>query len=74
MVSDNTVLLLFSHFSKFSDMASEREAKQLEAATEALGGRVADVKSSLGQLIRFFYLDFLIFYFGSSGKWRLTPR
>ena len=33
-------------------MASEREAKQLEAATEALGGRVADVKSSLGQLIR----------------------
>ena len=35
-----------------SDMASEREAKQLEAATEALGGRVADVKSSLGQLIR----------------------
>ena len=54
MVSDNTVLLLFSHFSKFSDMASEREAKQLEAATEALGGRVADVKSSLGQLIRFF--------------------
>ena len=39
-------------FSTFSDMASEREAKQLEAATEALGGRVADVKSSLGQLIR----------------------
>ena len=35
-----------------SEMASEREAKQLEAATEALGGRVADVKSSLGQLIR----------------------
>jgi mediator of RNA polymerase II transcription subunit 8 len=32
-------------------MASEREAKQLEAASEALGGRVADVKSSLGQLI-----------------------
>jgi len=32
-------------------MASEREAKQLEAATEALGGRVTDIKSALGQLI-----------------------
>lgn len=32
-------------------MASEREAKQLEAATEALGGRLADLKSALGQLI-----------------------
>jgi len=33
-------------------MSNEREQKQLEAATEALGGRVADVKASLGQLIR----------------------
>jgi len=32
-------------------MASEREAKQLEAATEALSGRVTDIKSALGQLI-----------------------
>ena len=32
-------------------MASEREQKQLEAGTEALGGRVVDLKSSLGQLI-----------------------
>ena len=47
-------ILMFSSANIFviSDMGSEREAKQLEAATEALGGRVADVKSSLGQLIR----------------------
>ena len=47
-------ILMFSSANIFviSEMASEREAKQLEAATEALGGRVADVKSSLGQLIR----------------------
>jgi len=32
-------------------MASEREAKQLEAATDALSGRVTELKSSLGQLI-----------------------
>ena len=32
-------------------MASEREAKQMEAATEALGGRLTELKSSLGQLI-----------------------
>ena len=32
-------------------MASEREAKQLETATDALAGRVTDLKSSLGQLI-----------------------
>jgi len=32
-------------------MASEREQKQLEAGTEALSGRVTDLKKSLGQLI-----------------------
>jgi len=32
-------------------MASEREQKQLESGTEALNGRLTDLKSSLGQLI-----------------------
>ena len=32
-------------------MASDREAKQLEAATDALSGRLAELKSSAGQLI-----------------------
>ena len=32
-------------------MANEREAKQLEAATDALSGRLAELKSSAGQLI-----------------------
>ena len=32
-------------------MANEREAKQMEAATEALSGRLAELKSSAGQLI-----------------------
>ena len=32
-------------------MANEREQKQLELGTEALGGRITDLKSSLGQLI-----------------------
>ena len=32
-------------------MANEREAKQLESATDALSGRLAELKSSAGQLI-----------------------
>ena len=32
-------------------MASEREAKQMEAASEAISGRLAELKSSAGQLI-----------------------
>ena len=33
-------------------MASEREQKQLETATEAISGRFNDVKASLEQLVR----------------------
>ena len=32
-------------------MASEREQKQLEAGSEAIGSRLFDLRSSLGQLI-----------------------
>lgn len=44
--------LVASLHHRLAEMSNEREQKQLEAATEALGGRVADVKASLGQLIR----------------------